>query len=197
MSLLMPPDEVPVPALDPPAAGEQSIVLAGGCFWCVDAVYRRLRGVSGAISGYAGGSPETANYKAVCSGTTGHAEVLRVVYDAGVISLGQLLRVFFTVAHDATHRNRQGNDVGTQYRSAVFFADETQRAVAAAYLQQLADAQVFRAPIATTLEPLEVFYPAEGYHQNYAELNPNQPYICAVADPKVDKLRHYFPDLLK
>jgi len=197
MSLTVPPDQIPTAALDPPATGEQSIVLAGGCFWCVEAVYRQLRGVISAVSGYAGGTADTANYKAVCSGLTAHAEVLRVTYDAAQISLGHILQIFFAVAHDPTHINRQGNDVGTQYRSSVFYADETQRSVADAYIRELNDARVFRAPIATKLEPLTAFYPAENYHQNYAELNPNQPYICAVSDPKVEKLRHYYADWLK
>jgi peptide-methionine (S)-S-oxide reductase len=197
MSLIVPPDEIPVAELDPPAAGEQSIVLAGGCFWCVEAVYRKLRGVISAVSGYAGGTPETANYKAVCSGGTDHAEVLRVTYDASEISLGRILQVFFAVGHDPTHVNRQGNDVGRQYRSAIFYADEMQRAVAEAYIRQLNEAKVFRAAIATKLEPLMAFFPAEDYHQNYAELNPNQAYICAVSEPKVEKLRHYYGDWLK
>jgi peptide-methionine (S)-S-oxide reductase len=197
MSLNIPPDEVPAAEMDPPTTGEQSIVLAGGCFWCVEGVYRKLRGVISAVSGYAGGTAETANYKDVCTGRTEHAEVLRVTYDAGIISLGRILQIFFAVAHDPTHVNRQGNDVGAQYRSSVFYADEPQRAVTEAYIRQLNEAKVFRAAIATKLEPLTVFYPAEGYHQNYAELNPNQPYICAVADPKVEKLRHYYADWLK
>jgi peptide-methionine (S)-S-oxide reductase len=202
MSLNVPPDELPEAELDPPATGEQNIVIAGGCFWCVEAVYRKLRGVSAAVSGYAGGTAATANYKDVCSGRTAHAEVLRITYDAGVISLGRILQIFFAVGHDPTHVNRQGNDVGPQYRSAVFYADDAQLAVAEAYIRQLNEAQVngvkvFRAAIATKLEPLEAFYPAEGYHQNYAELNPNQAYICAVADPKVEKLRHYYGDWVK
>jgi peptide-methionine (S)-S-oxide reductase len=196
MSLTVPPDEIPVAELDPPATGEQSIVLAGGCFWCVESVYRKLRGVISAVSGYAGGTADTANYKAVCTGGTDHAEVLRVTYDAGVISLGRVLQIFFAVGHDPTHVNRQGNDVGRQYRSSIFYADETQRAVTQAYIRQLNEAKVFRATIATQLEPLTVFYPAEAYHQNYAELNPNQAYICAVSDPKVEKLRHYYADWL-
>jgi peptide-methionine (S)-S-oxide reductase len=196
MSLKVPPDAIPDAEFDPAVTGEQSIVLAGGCFWCTEAVFQLLRGVKSAVSGYAGGTAATANYKAVCSGTTGHAEVLRVTYDASQISLGRILKVFFSVAHDPTHVNRQGNDVGRQYRSGIFFADEEQRAVAEAYIRQLTQADVFKAPIATTLEPLEAFFPAEDYHQNYAQLNPNQPYICAVSDPKVAKLRHYFPDWL-
>jgi peptide-methionine (S)-S-oxide reductase len=196
MSLTVAPDQVPAPDFDPPTTGEQSIVLAGGCFWCVEAVFTKLRGVKAATSGYAGGTAATANYKAVCTGGTDHAEVLRVDYDASQISLGRILQVFFTVAHDPTHVNRQGNDVGRQYRSAIFYANETQREIAEAYIRQLNDAQVFKGQIATKLEPLEAFFPAEQYHQNYAELNPNQPYICMVSDPKVEKLQHYFEDWL-
>ena len=197
MSLTVPPDQLPEAAFDPPATGEQSIVLGAGCFWCVEAVFRRLQGVTSAVSGYAGGTAETANYKAVCTGSTDHAEVLRVTYDAGEISLGRVLQIFFAVAHDPTHKNRQGNDVGRQYRSSIFYADDTQRQVAEAYIKQLNEAQVFKVPLATIVEPLEAFYPAEDYHQNYAALNPNQPYICMVSDPKVEKLKHYYGDLCK
>src|SRR4051812_36336504 len=163
MSLTVAPDQVPAPDFDPPATGEQSIVLAGGCFWCVAAVFNKLRGVKAATSGYAGGTAATANYKAVCTGGTDHAEVLRVDYDASQISLGRILQVFFTVAHDPTHVNRQGNDVGRQYRSAIFYANETQREIAEAYIRQMNDAQVFKGQIATKLEPLEAFFPAEQY----------------------------------
>ena len=197
MSLTVPPDEIPSAAFDPPATGEQSIVLGAGCFWCVEAVFRRLRGVKSAVSGYAGGTADTANYKAVCTGGTDHAEVLRVTYDAGEISLGRILQIFFAVAHDPTHKNRQGNDVGRQYRSSIFYADDAQRQVAEAYIKQLNEAQVFKVPLATILEPLEAFFPAEEYHQNYAALNPNQPYICMVSDPKVEKLKHYYAEWLK
>lgn len=194
------PDKVPAPErdIDPTSAPEASVaVLAGGCFWCVEGVYRQLDGVLDVVSGYAGGTAETANYRDVCSGQTGHAEAVRVRFDPARISYGGLLRVFFAIAHDPTQRNRQGNDIGPQYRSAIFPADAAQREVAVAYIRQLDDAGVFSAPIATTVEPLETFYEAEEYHQDYAALNPTQPYIACVALPKMKKLRQFYPDLLK
>lgn len=181
----------------PGSPAPQTAVLAGGCFWCTEAVFLPLDGVASVVSGYIGGSAQTANYEAVCSGTTGHAEAIRITFAPDVISFGQLLRVFFAVAHDPTQLNRQGNDRGTQYRSAVFPADAEQRAVAGAYIAQLNAAQVFGAPIATTIEDGGTFYAAEPYHQNYAARNPNQPYVAAVAAPKVDKLVKYFADRLK
>jgi peptide-methionine (S)-S-oxide reductase len=149
------------------------------------------------VSGYAGGTADTADYKTVCSGTTDHAEVIRVRFDSSRITFGQILKVFFAIAHDPTHLNRQGNDIGRQYRSAVFYADEDQRRVAAAYIQQLKDAKVFESPIVTTLEPLVQFFEAEDYHQNFAARNPNQPYVAAVAMPKVKKLEKAFGGRLK
>jgi peptide-methionine (S)-S-oxide reductase len=149
------------------------------------------------MSGYAGGTADTADYKNVCSGTTDHAEVIRVRFDSERISFGQILKVFFAVAHDPTHLNRQGNDIGRQYRSAVFYADDDQQRVAAAYIQQLKDAKVFEAPIVTTLEPLEQFFEAEDYHQNFVARNPSQPYVAAIAVPKVKKLEKAFGDKLK
>ena len=199
-SLKLAPSQVPDPGPDIPpaaAAGEQAAVLAGGCFWCVEAVFRQVDGVLGVTSGYAGGEASTANYEAVCSGSTEHAEVIRVRFDPAHISYGQLLKLFFSVAHDPTQLNRQGNDSGRQYRSAVFYADERQRTVAETYIRQLDQAGVFTAKIVTTLEPLTAFYEAETYHQDYAERNPDQPYIAMVARPKVDKLRQYFGDKLK
>lgn len=188
----------PDPALDLTGeTGEQDAVLAGGCFWCTEAVFLAVDGVRSVVSGYVGGSAATANYNAVCGGDTGHAEVIRVHYDAARISYGQLLKIFFSVAHDPTQRNRQGNDVGTQYRSAIFYASEDQRRVAEGYIAQLNKAGVFRQPIATTLEALGTFHTAEAYHQNYAALHPQQPYIAAVAAPKVEKLQQYFPERLK
>ena len=172
-------------------------VLAGGCFWCTEAVFEKLEGVSNVVSGYAGGNEDDANYQAVSNGLTEHAEVIAITYDPAVISYGRLLRIFFSVAHNPTHLNRQGNDIGQQYRSAVFFANDDEKRVAEAYIAQLTEAQVFDDPIATTLEPLTRFYPAEDYHQDYAELNPRQPYVAAVALPKVEKLRKQFPELLK
>ncbi len=175
----------------------QSAVLAGGCFWCVEAVYRQLDGVLDVVSGYAGDSAATADYKTVCSGTTDHAEVVRIDFDATKISFGTLLKVFFSVAHDPTHLNRQGNDVGRQYRSAVFYADDAQREVAERYIRKLDAAGAYPEKIVTTLEPLEAFHPAETYHQDYAARNPAQPYIAAVAAPKVEKLTRDYADRLK
>jgi len=198
IGLRVAPNEVPDPAEDI-AAGEDrgEAVLAGGCFWCTEAVFRRLQGVEEVVPGYAGGAADVANYKAVCSGRTGHAEVIRVSYDPRQVSYGQLLKVFFAVAHDPTQKDRQGNDVGTQYRSAIFPADAAQRRVAEAYIRQLDAAKVFNAPLATTVEPLEAFFLAESYHHNYAELNPGQGYIQFVSMPKVGKLERYFVDKLK
>ncbi len=194
------PETFPDPAFDPPASGEiqsAEAILAGGCFWCTEAVYRQLDGVLHVESGYSGGSADTANYKAVCTDTTGHAEVIRIVYDPRKIGYGQLLKVFFSVAHDPTQLNRQGGDVGTQYRSAVFHADDIQRDVAQRYIAQLSAAGVFSAPIVTTLEPLDAFYPAEAYHQDYAAQHPDQPFIRAAAAPKVEKVRAWYADRLK
>lgn len=189
----------PDPARDlaTPGPGPQEAVFAAGCFWCVEAVFERLDGVSDVISGYAGGSADTANYEAVCTGRTHHAEVVKIVYDPAVISYGQLLKVLFAVAHDPTQLDRQGNDRGRQYRSAVFFQSEAEREVAAAYIAQLEAARVFRSPIVTLLTPLERFYRAETYHQDYAIRNPGQPYIAGVAAPKVDKLEHTFTEYLR
>jgi len=178
------------------AAERAEVVLAGGCFWCVEAVFQELDGVLDVISGYSGGSAETANYKAVCTGTTGHAEAVKIVYDPSRISLEQLLRVHFAT-HDPTTRDRQGNDVGPQYRSAVFFANEQEKEIAQAFLADLNDSKVFKRPIVTTLEPLKAFYPAEAKHQDYVACNLGQGYVRAVALPKVKKVREKFRDLLK
>jgi peptide-methionine (S)-S-oxide reductase len=188
----------PDPAADIAAADDRGeAVLAGGCFWCTEAVFARLRGVGEVLPGYAGGAADTANYERVCSGATGHAEVIRIAYDPAQLSYGQLLKVFFSVAHDPTQKNRQGNDVGTQYRSAVFPLDAAQQAVARAYIDQLQAAAIFAAPIATTIEPLDTFFVAEAYHHRYAERNPGQPYIRGVSLPKVAKLEKVFPDKLR
>lgn len=188
----------PEPEQDLPAGeGEQRVVLAGGCFWCVEAVLIAMDGVTRVESGYAGGAPETANYESVCTGTTGHAEAVDVHYDPARVSFGELLRVFFSVAHDPTQLNRQGNDRGTQYRSAVFYETQEQKHVVESYIRQLTEADVFSDPVVTTLEPLEAFYSAEAQHQNFAARNPNQPYIMAVAAPKVEKLIDGFGDRLK
>ena len=190
----------PDPEVDEPLAqspAEKTAVFAGGCFWCVEAVFLELKGVISVRSGYAGDSEATANYRAVCSGRTNHAEAIEVKYDPSQTTLGQLLRIHFSVAHDPTQLDRQGNDMGRQYRSAIFYADDEQKRVAEAYIRQLNDARVFNSPIVTTLEPLKAFYVAEDYHQNYAALNPGQPYIAYVAQPKVEKLRENFRDRLK
>lgn len=199
-SLLISPDEFPDPEVDiaaTPGAGEQSVILAGGCFWCVEAVFAEVQGVTGLTSVYAGGSAETADYETVCTGRTGHAEAVQVRFDPSKLSYGQVLKLFFSVAHDPTTLNRQGADRGTQYRSAIFYKDAEQKQVAEAYIDQLNRAGVFKDKIVTSLEPLEAFYVAEEYHQGYAAAHPNQPYIAAVAMPKVQKLRTYFSDRLK
>lgn len=197
--MTVPADRFPVPEQDlaPVSGGEQTLVLAGGCFWCTEAVFLSLDGVSRVVSGYTGGEAETANYDAVCSGRTGHAEAIVITYDPATISYGELLRVFFSVAHDPTQLNRQGNDVGPQYRSAVFYQNPEERRVAEAYIHQLKESGIYGDPIVTTLEPLGAFYPAEEYHQNFAARNPAQPYILAVARPKVEKTRQAFPDRLR
>lgn len=176
--------------------GEQVAVLGGGCFWCTDAVYRRLDGVLEVTPGYSGGRGETAEYHTVCSGTTDHAEVIRIRFDPEKTSFGQLLKVFFSVAHDPTQLDRQGNDRGRQYRSAVFFANEEQREVAEAYIRKLDDAGVYDDPIVTRLEPLEAFYEAEAVHHDYAAKHADQPYIRMIAAPKVTELRQRFPEKL-
>jgi len=199
-SLQISPDEFPDPVVDdaaPAGAGEQSVVLAGGCFWCIDAVYVEVEGIVSLTSGYAGGSAETADYETVCTGRTGHAEAVKVTFDPSRISYGQVLKLFFSVAHDPTTLNRQGADRGTQYRSAIFYANADQKRVAQAYIDQLDNAGVFSGKIVTSLEPLDAFYVAEEYHQGYAAAHPNQPYIAAVAAPKVQKLRKYFSGKLK
>jgi peptide-methionine (S)-S-oxide reductase len=196
----IPPDQFPDPLDDIPAdatGSPQSVVLGGGCFWCTEAVFVKLDGVLDVASGYAGGTAETADYQSVCSGMTDHAEVIRVRFDPRRITLGQVLKVFFAVAHDPTQLNRQGNDMGRQYRSAVFYADEAQKRVAEGYLRQLEQANAYPDPIVTTLEPLDAFFEAELYHQNFVARNPNQPYVAAVAMPKVRKLEKSFSDRLK
>jgi peptide-methionine (S)-S-oxide reductase len=174
-----------------------TLVLAGGCFWCTEAVYAQLDGVRSVRPGYAGGTASTASYDDVCSGTTGHAEAIEIVFDPGRVTVGQILKIFFSIAHDPTQLNRQGADVGTQYRSAIFYVNEAQRRIAERYIAQIDAARVFDAPVATTLEPLDAFYPAEQYHHGYAARNPSQPYIRAVAMPKVEKLRKVHADMLK
>jgi peptide-methionine (S)-S-oxide reductase len=191
---------VPAPVVDAPraAGGErQTVVLSGGCFWGVEAVFRHVRGVAEATSGYAGGSADTASYERVSEGNTGHAESVRVTFDPAQISLGQVLQVFFSVAHDPTEVNRQGPDTGTQYRSAIFVNSAAQRRVVDAYIAQLDKAKVFPRPIATEVASLAAFYPAEAYHQNYAALHPHNPYIMINDAPKVTHLRELFPSLYR
>lgn len=196
--LEVPRSRFPDPEQDLESSGSTAhVVLAGGCFWCVEAVFLAINGVTFVESGYAGGSADTANYEAVCGGKTGHAEVVDVHYDPSKVSFGQLLKVFFSVAHDPTQLNRQGHDRGTQYRSAVFYETPEQKAVVEAYIRQLDAAGVYPEPIVTCLEPLEAFYPAEAYHQNFAAQNPYQPYVMAVAAPKVEKLEKTYGDYLK
>jgi len=188
----------PDPAVDPKpaAAGPQTAVLAGGCFWGVEAVFERLKGVSNVVSGFAGGSKATAHYEIVSSGTTGHAESVQITYDPDQISYGQLLKVFFAVAHDPTELNRQGPDEGTQYRSSIFYATPDQKSVAEAYIRQLDAAKIFRHPIVTTVVPLQGFYAAEAYHQHFLEHNQSLPYIVYNDLPKLDHLKKEFPELL-
>lgn len=188
------PEEFPDPVVDTALAdksGQGRAVLAGGCFWCVEAVYKNLEGVSSVKSGYAGGTADTADYETVSSGTTDHAESVEVVFDPSRISYGQILKVFFAIAHDPTQLNRQGPDTGRQYRSAIFFADDEQKRVAEAYIDQLNKAHVFDHAIVTEVVSLEAFYQAETYHQDYAARNPLNPYIVFNAQPKVRKLRSY------
>jgi peptide-methionine (S)-S-oxide reductase len=192
------PAEFPDPQIDTaPSTGTQTAILAGGCFWCVEAVLKELDGVLEVVSGYSGGTAQTADYEAVCSGRTGHAEAVQVRFDPSRISYGQLLKVFFSVAHDPTQLNRQGADQGTQYRSAIFYTDDEQKRVAEAYIRQLNEAGAYDAPIVTQVVPLEAFYDAEAYHQDYASRHPMQPYILFTAAPKVSKLRKHFADRLK
>ena len=192
------PEQFPDPVIDAaPASGDETAVLAGGCFWCVEAVYLQLDGVRSVKSGYAGGTAETADYETVCTGTTGHAEAVEIRFDPAKLSYGKLLKVFFSIAHDPTTRDRQGADVGRQYRSAIFYANDEQKRVAEAYIKQLDAAKVFDRPIVTELSPLDRFFEAETYHQNYAARNPGQPYIAYTAAPKVEKVRKYYADQLK
>jgi peptide-methionine (S)-S-oxide reductase len=189
----------PDPAVDPAPAkpGTQTAVLAGGCFWGVEAVFERLRGVSDVVSGYAGGSKGNAHYEMVGTGTTGHAESVQITFDPAAISYGTLLKVFFAVAHDPTELNRQGPDEGTQYRSSIFYATPEQKTVAEAYIQQLNAAKIFKKSIATKVVPLDGFYPAEAYHQNFLEHHPDYPYIVYNDLPKLEHLKKELPELLK
>jgi peptide-methionine (S)-S-oxide reductase len=189
---------LPMPSVDMAAnsaTGPQTAVFAGGCFWGVQSVFQHVRGVQRATSGYAGGKKAGANYESVSSGDTGHAESVEVVYDPQQVSYGQLLRIFFSVAHDPTQVNRQGPDFGSQYRSAIFYVSPEQQRIAAAYIGQLQSSKQFAAPIATQLAPLQGFYAAEDYHQNYADRHPNELYIVLNDRPKVANLKRRFPEL--
>ena len=191
---------IPNPKLDAQLAttkSQQTAVFAGGCFWGIEAVFDQVKGVSKAESGYAGGSANTADYYTVSSGATGHAESVRVTYDASQITYGQLLKVFFSVAHDPTELNRQGPDVGSQYRSAIFYANDEQKQIAESYIKQLDGAKVFSERIVTQVSPLKAFYPAEDYHQDYLVNHPNEPYIVYNDMPKLVNLRKLLPELCK
>jgi peptide-methionine (S)-S-oxide reductase len=190
---------LPGPAVDENRSEKKSeaVVFAGGCFWGVQAVFDAIKGVSSSISGYAGGSKANAHYEIVSTGTTGHAESVEVTFDPSVVSFGQLLKIYFSVAHDPTELNRQGPDEGTQYRSEIFYTSDEQKHIAEAYIQQLTAAKVFRRPIVTKVAPLQAFYPAEDYHQNYVARNPHQPYVAYNDLPKLTNLRADFPEMCK
>ena len=193
----------PKPSIPPPSTdenlaakpGKETAVFAGGCFWGVQSVFQRVKGVIATTAGYSGGSANTATYKQVITETTGHAESVQVVFDPSRITYGQLLRIFFSVAHDPTELNRQGPDVGTSYRSAIFYTSDEQQKIAKAYIAQLDAAKVFPRRIVTEVTPLKAFYRAEDYHQDYAYYNPNNPYIEVCDRPKVEALKQQFPEL--
>ncbi len=192
-------DRLPAPELDTTladASGEATAVFAGGCFWCTEAVFEKVDGVTNVVSGYIGGTVEDPSYEAVCTGQTGHAEAIRIQYDPSKVTYGRLLRIFFAT-HNPTELNKQGPDRGTQYRTAIFPWDDEQEAVAKAYIKQLDAAGAFSKPIATKIEPKNTFYEAEGYHQDFASNNPTHGYIRQVSDPKVKKLKEKFPEFLK
>ena len=189
---------IPNPEVDNPLSavkGQETAVVAGGCFWGIQAVFEHVKGVIRATSGYSGGAANTATYEKVCGGRTGHAEAVQVVFDPSQISFGQILKVFFSVAHDPTELNRQGPDTGTQYRSAIFYSSEDQKRISSAYVEQLNAPKVFPRPIVTQIVPLDAFYPAEDYHQGYAEQHPENMYIVVNDLPKVDNLQKQLPEL--
>ena len=190
---------VPVPQADNARASGalQTAVLAGGCFWGIEGVYEHVRGVRKVLSGYAGGEKSTAHYDEVSSGRTGHAEAVEVTFDPQEISYGEILRIFFSVAHDPTQLNRQGPDTGTQYRSAIFYADDTQRDIAKGYIAQLNESGLFKRAIVTRVDPLERFYPAESYHQDFIAKNPRYPYVVFNDLPKIRNLKQVFPELYR
>lgn len=190
--------EFPDPTVDNKSLkGDRTAVLAGGCFWCVEAVFQQIEGVKKVVSGYSGGDAASAHYEIVSTGRTGHAEAVQVTFDPEKVSYGQILKVFFAVAHDPTQKNRQGPDHGPQYRSAIFYADPEQKKIAEAYIRQLDQAKVFHAPIVTEVVELKAFYPAEAHHQNFCNRNPHNPYVMAVAAPKVEKTKKTVPNLVK
>ena len=193
------PVAIPAATIDEPAADArlETAVVAGGCFWGVQGVFQHVKGVTNAISGYAGGAGKTARYEDVGSGTTGHAESVQVTFDPKQVSYGQLLRIYFSVAHDPTQLNRQGPDSGSQYRSAIFPTSESQTKVATAYIRQLQESGAFSRPIVTAVEPGKAFYAAEAYHQDFLALNPDYPYIVFNDLPKIDHLKQMFPDLYR
>jgi peptide-methionine (S)-S-oxide reductase len=190
---------IPGPALDNPQAPGplQTAVLAGGCFWGTQGVFEHVKGVRRVLAGYSGGAASTARYETVSSGSTGHAESIQVTFDPAEVSYGEILRVFFAVAHDPTELNRQGPDEGTQYRSSIFYADATQQKIATAYIEQLQQAHLFKRPVVTRVDPLKGFYPAEGYHQDYLVHNPHQPYIVYNDLPKIENLKRVFPEIYR
>ncbi len=187
---------IPPAAAEPPTSGaRQTLVVSGGCFWGVQAVFQHVKGVESAIAGYAGGAQATANYETVSTGQTGHAESVKITFDPRVVSAGALLRIFFSVVHDPTQRDRQGPDFGTQYRSAIFYGDESQMTLAKNYIAQLGRAGAFKQPIATRVDALKGFYPAEDYHQDYLFLHPTNGYIVVNDQPKIENLKRLFPEL--
>ena len=195
-------EPIPAPTVDinAPESGFEAnqreiAVFAGGCFWGVQSVFQRVKGVDSTVVGYSGGAAETANYKAVCGDTTGHAEALEITFDPSAVTYGTLLRIFFSVVHDPTQLNRQGGDIGTSYRSAIFYTDDQQREVAQAYIHQLDAARIYPAPIVTQLVPLVAFYRGEDYHQDYAMKNPTNPYLQVCDIPKIAALQQQFPTL--
>ena len=197
-SLLVSPEDFPEPEIDLSTIStvEKMAILAGGCFWCTEAVFKELDGIISVRSGYTGGSADTANYEMVCSGKTNHAEAIKIIYNQNNITYGKILKIFFSIAHDPTQLDRQGNDGGRQYRSAIFFVDQEQRQGARSYIDQLNRASVFSAQIQTALESHSIFYEAEDYHQDFAAKNPSKPYVFHATKPKLDSLRKSFGQYL-
>jgi peptide-methionine (S)-S-oxide reductase len=194
------PTRIPAPLVDeakPHAGGTEVAVLSGGCFWGMQGLFEHVRGVREVVAGYTGGPAETAQYETVSSGSTGHAESVRITFDPSVVAYGEILRVFFSVAHDPTELNGQGPDTGTQYRSDIFFANPTQEKIARAYVAQLTHARIFKDPVVTRVDRLAGFYPAEGYHQDYLLHNPESPYIVVNDLPKIANLKRLYPDLYR